>query len=241
MIDLHFHCLPGIDDGPQGWDEAVGLCRAAAADGVTRIVATPHVLRDRWVNDDRIARDTLVTRLNELLGGEPQVFPGCEYYFSSDALELWEQGEAGPLTGLNRSRYLLLEFPATRIPDRAESVVYEMSLAGVTAVIAHPERNLVFAEQPARLQRFIEIGAIAQVTASSITGAFGRAAYSATEEFFRRELIHLVASDSHSLDRRPPSMSSAREAVRERWGSDAESILFDLTPSAIFNDEPYEL
>ena len=31
MIEVHFHCLPGIDDGPSDWDEAVALCRAAAA------------------------------------------------------------------------------------------------------------------------------------------------------------------------------------------------------------------
>ena len=236
MIDLHFHCLPGIDDGPPDWDAAVALCRAAAADGVTTIVATPHVLRDRWLNEDAAARDQLLIKLNTLLGGTPAVLAGCEYYFSSDALELWEQGSAGPLTGLNRSRYLLVEFPATRIPEQAEAVLYEMMLAGVRPVIAHPERNLVFAEQPEKLERFVEIGALAQVTASSITGAFGRAAAAACEDFFRRGLIHLVASDSHSIDRRPPSMSAAREVVRQRWGSDAESVLFEATQKAIVND-----
>ena len=237
MIDLHFHCLPGIDDGPRDWDAAVALCRAAAADGVTTIVATPHVLRDHWLNEDSAKRDQMIMKLNSLLGGSPAVLPGCEYYFSSDALELWEQGSAGPLTGLNRSRYLLVEFPSTRIPDQAEEVLYEMTLAGVKPVIAHPERNLVFAEQPEKLKRFMELGALAQVTASSITGAFGRAAYAAADEFFRRGLIHLVASDSHSLDRRPPSMSAAREAVKERWGREADEILFESMPNAIVKNE----
>ncbi len=237
MIDLHFHCLPGIDDGPTDWEAAVALCRAAAADGVTTIVATPHVLRDRWLNEDAASRDRLIMKLNSLLDGAPAVLPGCEYYFSSDALELWEQGSAGPLTGLNRSKYLLIEFPAMRIPEQAEAVLYEMIVAGVKPVIAHPERNLVFAEQPEKLERFVEIGALSQVTAASITGAFGRAAFAAAEEFFRRGLIHLVASDSHSIDRRPPSMSAAREAVRRRWGSDAESILFEVTPAVILNNK----
>ena len=35
MIDIHCHLLPGIDDGPSDWDEAVSLCRAAAAEGGT--------------------------------------------------------------------------------------------------------------------------------------------------------------------------------------------------------------
>jgi len=237
LIDLHFHCLPGIDDGPLDWAAAVALCRAAEADGVSTIVATPHVLRDRWLNEDAAARDQLLLKLNTLLGGSPAVLPGCEYYFSSDALELWEQGSAGPLTGLNRSNYLLVEFPALRIPEQAESVLYELTVAGVRPLIAHPERNLVFADQPEKLERFVEIGALCQVTASSITGAFGRAAQSAADEFFHRGLIHVVASDSHSIERRPPSMAKAREAVLQRWGRDAESILFDAAPAAIVGNE----
>ena len=237
MIDLHFHCLPGIDDGPADWDAAVALCRAAAKDGVTTIVATPHVLRDRWINEDAAQRDQLLMKLNTLLGGSPAVLPGCEYYFSSDAIELWEQGSAGPLTGLNRSNYLLVEFPALRIPEQAEAVLYEMSVMGVRPVIAHPERNLVFAEQPEKLERFVEIGALTQITASSVTGAFGRPAQMACDEFFRRGLIHVIASDAHSIARRPPSMTQAREAVRQRWGSDAESVLFDAAPAAILENE----
>lgn len=237
MIDVHFHCLPGIDDGPRDWDSAVALCQAAARDGVTTIVATPHVLRESWLNEDSGARDELLVQLNSLLGGSPAVVAGCEYFFSADALELWQQGSAGPLIGLNRSNYLLVEFPATRIPEQAESVLYEMNLAGVIPIIAHPERNLVFAESPERLQRFIDIGAYAQVTASSVTGAFGRAAQSACDEFFRRGLIHVVASDSHSLDRRPPSMSAGRDAVQQRWGREAVALMFDAMPMAILKNE----
>ena len=67
MIEVHFHCLPRVDDGPASWDEAVALCRAAAAEGTTRIVATPHVLRGDWANTNPVARDRLVQALNERL------------------------------------------------------------------------------------------------------------------------------------------------------------------------------
>jgi len=40
MIETHFHCLPGVDDGPENWDAAVALCRAAAAEGTTTLIAT---------------------------------------------------------------------------------------------------------------------------------------------------------------------------------------------------------
>src|SRR3954451_11538324 len=66
VIDIHFHCLPGIDDGPSSFDEAVELCRAAAAEGTETIVATPHVMRDPWLNEDPAERDRLLVRLNAL-------------------------------------------------------------------------------------------------------------------------------------------------------------------------------
>jgi Capsular polysaccharide biosynthesis protein len=46
VIDLHSHILPGVDDGPRTLDESLGILRAAAEDGITRIAATPHVRAD---------------------------------------------------------------------------------------------------------------------------------------------------------------------------------------------------
>ena len=120
MIDLHFHCLPGIDDGPSSFEEAVALCRAASAEGVESVVATPHVLRGDWINEIPEARDELVRRLNDELAGRPAIFAGCEYSFSPDMLELVERGAAGPLTGLNRGRYLLVELPPEAALRRVE-------------------------------------------------------------------------------------------------------------------------
>src|SRR5262245_11076439 len=152
MIDLHFHCLPDLDDGPEDWDQAVALCRAAAAEGTTTLVATPHVLREPWLNDDPTVRDRLILKLNALLEGRPSVLAGCGYYFSSDALQLLERGKEGPLTGLNRTGYLLIEFPAGPLPRGADAVFHEMSLLGLTPVIAHPERHAALASTPAALE-----------------------------------------------------------------------------------------
>jgi len=226
LIDIHFHCLPGIDDGPRNWDEAVALCRAAESDGADTIIATPHVLREDWLNEDQSERDELILELNTRLGGHPAILPGCEYFFSSDAVDLWQLGAKGPLTGLNRSSFLLIEFPATQIPTSAEAVFHELVVSGVTPVIAHPERNFVFAEQPDRLARFVELGAAAQVTAGSILGDFGKRAQTACDEFFNRGLVHFVASDAHSLQRRPPRLGPAVEAATARWGREAARDLF---------------
>ena len=66
MIDIHSHLLPGIDDGPRTWEESVLLCRAVAAEGVRRSVATPHLI-DGVYNNTRRRVESLVRELNQRL------------------------------------------------------------------------------------------------------------------------------------------------------------------------------
>ncbi len=233
MIDIHFHCLPGIDDGPATWDDAVALCRAAAEEGTETIVATPHVMRDPWINEDRAERDRLLVRLNALLGGEPAIVPGCEYFFAAEVLELWERGSEGPLVGLNRGSALLIEFPAYAVPTNAEFIFHELAVMNVQVVIAHPERNGELARNPERLASLVAKGALTQITAGSILGEFGRGPLAAAEEFHSRGLVHIIASDAHSLKRRPPRMGAARRWVEKHWGRAAEIAMFETNVEAV--------
>jgi len=228
MIDIHFHCLPGIDDGPATWDEAVALCRAAAAEGTQTIVATPHVMREPWINEDRAERDRLLVRLNALLGGEPAIVPGCEYFFAAEVLELWERGSEGPLVGLNRGSALLIEFPAYAVPTNAEFIFHELSV-----MIAHPERNGELARNSDRLAGLVAKGALTQITAGSLLGEFGRGPLAAAEEFHARGLVHIIASDAHSLTRRPPRLGAARRWVEKHWGRSAEIAMFETNVEAV--------
>lgn len=238
MIDLHFHCLPGIDDGPKTFDEAIALCRAAADQGVESIVATPHVLRAPWVNEEPAERDGLVLRLNDLLGGRPAILAGCEYTLSSEMLELVERGSSGPLTGLNRGRYLLLELPPDASLRAAERAFHELVLLDVTPVVAHPERHRLFRKDPGELARLVRGGAAAQLTAGSLLGEFGDAARSAARDLLDLGLATLVASDAHDLVRRPPRLAEAREFVRRTWGAEAELGLFEANPRAVLESRP---
>jgi tyrosine-protein phosphatase YwqE len=42
LTDLHCHVLPGVDDGPATMDDALGMTRQAAGDGIAVVCATPH-------------------------------------------------------------------------------------------------------------------------------------------------------------------------------------------------------
>src|SRR5262249_4104121 len=50
VIDIHCHILPEVDDGPKSWEVSAEMCRMAASDGITHVVATPHC-NDRYHYD----------------------------------------------------------------------------------------------------------------------------------------------------------------------------------------------
>ncbi len=191
------------------------------------------MLRDPWLNEDPAARAALLADLNAKLGGTPRVLEGSEVWFGDDLVELIEKGAAGPLTTLAGSRALLVEFPPGWVSPLAAAVFHELRVLGVVPVVAHPERNLVFAQEPGRLAALVERGAVAQVTAASFLGEAGRGALAATETLMRLGLVHLVGSDAHSMLARPPRMAPARERVRRVWGAETEEGLFVANPRAL--------
>jgi protein-tyrosine phosphatase len=153
-------------------------------------------------------------------------------------LELVEEGAGGPLTGLNRGRYLLVELPPDASLRAAERVFHELSLLEVTAVVAHPERHALFRREPEALARLVRGGAAAQLTAGSLLGDFGERSRATANVLLELGLVTLVASDAHNLDRRPPRLGSARAHVRRVWGSEAEAGLFDENPRAVLESKP---
>src|SRR5215213_1100187 len=114
MIDIHHHCLPGVDDGPHELAEAVEMCRISAAEGIGTIVATPHVLRGRWPVFSPLELEAKLNRLRDAVGDSPRLLLGSEYFFAHDMADILHTGTSiVPLAG---SRYVLLELAANNVP-----------------------------------------------------------------------------------------------------------------------------
>ena len=104
---------------------------------------------------------------------------------------------------------------------------------GVTPIITHPERNAEIQERPGSLDALVRAGNLVQVTAASLTGDFGERALRCANRLLARKLVHLVASDAHSAERRPPGLSRARAAVAAAAGEAEATQIFDLRPRQI--------
>jgi protein-tyrosine phosphatase len=237
VIDIHHHCLPGVDDGPRDLKEAVDLCRLAAEDGIETIVATPHVLRGRWQNTSRAALEQKLAELQDAIGASPRLILGSEYFFAHDMNDVLGNGAIVPLAD---SRYVLVELASHAVPPLLEQPLYQARLGGWTTVIAHPERNLVFQSKPELLASLVANGTKTQITAGSLLGDFGPEARQCAWEWIQREMVHFVASDAHNTTKRPPRMREAAAAIREIAGDDVAGALTRRNPAAVVENHGLE-
>jgi protein-tyrosine phosphatase len=239
MIDLHSHILPGIDDGARSLQEAVEMCRLAAAEGCTAMVATPHQRRGVWWNSDLAQLAALRTQLQRALGSTLQVLPGGEIHVDSQLLSEVEQLPAGggilPLAG---SRYLLIELDSFGSRRDTIELIHELTVSGWRPILAHPEFIPWLANDFALLEELIGLGATSQVTAMSVTGDFGRPPQQITHALIDAGLVHFIASDCHGIRRRPPGLKRAYQTVAARWGEEAARLFLIDGPRAVIEDRP---
>lgn len=222
MIDLHCHLLPGIDDGPATLVEAVAMARLAVADGITTSVVTPHIHPGRYDNDSAgIGRSLQAYRLALARAGVPLALRmGAEVRVSVDSLALLLR-EQVPFLGTDRGwRVLLLELPHGGVPVGSLQMVGRLVQMGIRPLLAHPERNKGFLDNPQRIEPFLAAGCWLQLTAGSVTGAFGKASQELAHQLLDDGSVRVVASDAHNLGSRPPVLSQAHAFIAQRWGAD---------------------
>lgn len=220
MLDLHSHILPRLDDGAPTLDDAVAMARAAAAAGLTVVCGTPHVRHDYPTSPDAMeaALQELRQRLAEA-GVELDVRGGGEFDLERLAGLPPEDVARFGLGG--NPGLVLLEFPYVGWPFALADRIFQLQLAGITVVLAHPERNVDVQADPERLRPLVDAGALVQLTAASLAGDFGGAPAKTSRRLLELELAHLVASDAHDAVRRGFAFAAAIDEIGDpelaRW------------------------
>ena len=200
MIDIHCHILPGIDDGPKHIDESLEMAKIASRDGITTIVATPHIKEPLYPSEDIGIK---VAALNDLLtekGIPLSVLQGADVSSSVDVSLLHAYT-------INRTRYILIEFPHLYLPGNAKDIIFRLMMHGYRPIITHPERNLSILGNPKLFFELLDTGLLVQITADSLTGAFGLDIRECASYFLKKGIVHFIATDAHSSRERRPELS----------------------------------
>lgn len=234
MIDIHCHILPGIDDGPSDIEESVEMARMAARDGITKIVATPHLKQEVYHSAEITIR---VRQLNSRLKKDNipvTILPGADVFALLDPRLLFE-------FSINHTNYILIEFPHSHLPKTAKEILYRLVINGFRPIITHPERNPSILRNPDLLFHLLDGNSFVQITAGSLTGGFGRNEQECARYLLKKGVVDFIASDAHGVEYRPPVLSHALEAAAKIIGrKEAEKLVF-ANPEAVVEGKRLEV
>lgn len=237
MIDIHAHLIPSVDDGPTNLQDALMLCRAAVADGITYAICTPHILPGRFNNTKQALLQSFELFKYQLQAADIHLTLGiaAEVHMDIRVLQLIEEEEI-PYLGTQANtghRYMLLELPDAQIPVGAIAFVRRLIDKNICPVIVHPERNRSVFTNPAKIRPFIEAGCQLQITAASLLGQFGPAIENAAWLLIESSNVKAVASDCHNTGGRRPRMADAKAMIMQRYGIDAAIALTHTGPAEL--------
>ncbi|WP_373484320.1 tyrosine-protein phosphatase [Acetobacterium sp.] len=230
MIDTHIHLVPGVDDGAKDMDTAIQMLRVANNDGVKEMILTPHFNTPLYQNENVIEKYGVLKEYVATNMVDFKMHLGNEIYLSEEDVDAIKTGKAYTM---GNTRYLLLELPVYQFYPFHEMMIRDLQENGYRIVLAHVERYQIFKNQPQMLEDLVKRGIYCQITASYIVDKKTR---KKAFKLIKDGLAHIVASDGHNLDKRPPVMKMAYEIVYKAFGSRCADLLFIENPRAMIMD-----
>lgn len=227
LVETHCHILPAIDDGSQSIETSLAMINRLKQQGAKKIILTPHYYSNTISLDDFLkARNESFEKLSEaLVDNDIELIPAAEVYISQ---YLFNNKNIDELC-IGNSNYVLIEHPFSA-PFGESDFDRLMNLYcdyGVKPIMAHIERYKSLMDEPEKIEALIDMGAIIQVNISSFIDA---------PFFIRRKLfkylnsglIHIVGSDSHNLESRPPEYEDGIKAIIKKCGEEAvETLMYN--------------
>ena len=245
MIDIHTHILWAVDDGPKQMEETMQLLKQAVNEGITEIITTSHSFHPQYHVDYEMINNQIQLLQSQLIKNNIPLtlHTGHEVRLSENIIPLYK---AKQIHTLANSNYILLELPSHTVPHYSVNIIRELLKEGLVPIIAHPERNKAIAERPIYLERLIREGAMAQITAGSLAGHFGRTVQNLSLDLVKANLVHTYGSDVHNLTSRPFLFDEGLCYLEKKKELDAVEILLENNARIVRNmpfimQEPEEI
>lgn len=236
MLDFHNHLIPGVDDGAADIGESRSGIKAMIADGVTEIIATPHITAS-------LARTGAVEEYQEhvaqawscLKSLGAAEFPQVGLYRGFEVmLDVPHPKLDDPLLRLAGTSFVLVEFPFMNIPPNSAYALRELIDAGLKPIVAHPERYTNMEASMGLIDDWRDAGAYLQINAGSLVGNYGSRADRISWFLLQEGQADYLCSDFHS--RGTCALGSSRAALTAK-GLTLQLMTLDSNASRIVKDE----
>ena len=230
MIDLHSHLLPGVDDGSKSVEQSVAVLHRLAAQGITDLALTPHLLASQAAQGAPPLHDRAFAALTAAAPDTVRLHRGAEVMLDRPLDPVIASDRRVTLNG---SRYILVEFPRMVAAQTVEHALGLVVAVGLVPVLAHPERYKCCRIDLAR--RWKSLGSLLQVDGPTLLS--NRPRGDRARELVAEGLADIAAGDNHGDDR---SLRGAWDEFVAHEGRLQAELLLERNPRAILEDRPTE-
>ena len=241
MIDIHSHIVFDVDDGPKTIEDSRALLEESYRQGVRTIISTSHRRKGMFETPEAKIEENFkqVQELAKEIADDLTILYGAEIYYTSDILDKLEQEK---IPRLADSQYALIEFSMITPYKEIHTALSNVLRLGVTPVVAHIERYHCLENDEKKVRDLINMGCYTQINSSSVLkpklfGDTYKFMKKRAQSFLEKDLVHLVASDMHNLDPRPPYMQEAYQIISKKYGESHAEQLFRNNQELLLRSE----
>jgi protein-tyrosine phosphatase len=236
FVDLHAHYLPALDDGATNREMSMDMIRAVASLGFVELFATPHQRSGMFMP----ARDTIATAFAAVAADVAAQGPPVQLGLGAE--NFWDDVLHGRLRertvpGYGDGPAFLFEVHPQFMPTGIENELFQLRVAGMLPVMAHPERYVA-------IQRDIDLAdrigrhAVLMVDLGALDGAHGRAEMKTARKLVQEGIAHAAATDIHRPDDLKGIAAGIKWIRKERGDDVLEQMLAENTRRALAGEMP---
>lgn len=216
LTDFHSHILPGMDDGSPDVESSLEMLGREAAQGISRVVATPHFYARHEDPEHFLLRrnraEELLRRAMAKQSGMPELLVGAEVrYFRGIA-----ESEFLPRLRIRGTDSILVELPSAPWPEAMLREIGEIwEKQGLTPIVAHIDRYIGPFRTYGLPERLQELPVLVQANAEFF---LDRSTARMAGKLLKADQIQLLGSDCHNLSDRPPNLGEAVSRIEKKLG-----------------------
>jgi protein-tyrosine phosphatase len=224
MIDIHSHILYGLDDGAKTLEDSISMINMSYNEGIRAIIATPHYHEFfRYETEQMESRFQVILEKFSEEKPEMKFYLGNECYLDENLLKALSKKKCKTLAG---SPYVLIEINYYTPTQMAKMMLIDIIKSGYIPIIAHCERLLGNRDDLFKISELKAIGCLFQINASVILKPQKWWLMRWIFSSLKNHTINFIASDSHDVIYRKPTLMEAYNIVHKKAGIEIANDVF---------------
>lgn len=224
LLDLHTHVVYGVDDGARTEEQMRAMLDAAAANGITTLVATTHATPGlEEFPQERYQRHLDAAQAYcQQQGYGLRLYPGAELLYNPMLRDAARENGLPTLAGTD---WVLMEFLPQTSAKELENGLEEVAVCGYSILMAHVERYRCLESRGLLEKLKARYPVACQMNGSTVLepGSFWKRRR--VERWLSSGVIDVVASDAHNTTSRPVNLREAYQKLKLTFGEETADRL----------------